>query len=204
MAKEAPSRGLPKGFGLNIDKTSPVVLGDFIDEALTAPRIPVTPAPPIRSNINESVSDQTRTIELEVPARRTFPNPPAEQLRSGQVGSPSAIETLPPARSGLPSQKQEARAAPRTPRKEISVDTETLSKLDDILNEVRRTSPEPDTRASELMKAIIALLHDARAHFDFSRIPKRGRWGSVGEKQFPGALAAALEQAFTEWVRAKS
>ena len=47
----------------------------------------------------------------------------------------------------------------------------------------------------------MTLLHSAMNELQLSDIPRRGAWGSVTAKNFPGALSEAFEQAIVNEAR---
>ena len=62
-------------------------------------------------------------------------------------------------------------------------------------------SPENDARTSEVFQGIIGLLHGAMDELELADVPRRGAWGSVTAKNFPGALGEAFERAILRSAR---
>ena len=48
---------------------------------------------------------------------------------------------------------------------------------------------------------MVQLLHNAMGELELSELPKRGAWGSVTAKNFPGALGEAFERAILRSAR---
>jgi hypothetical protein len=67
--------------------------------------------------------------------------------------------------------------------------------LEEVVEHVRTYSPENDARVSEVFQGIIGLLHGAMDELELSELPRRGAWGSVTARNFPGALSEAFEAA---------
>ena len=198
MAKPQISRGLPADFGLNVDTNSPVVLGDFLDENFG--HVSVPPKIPQRTEFEKPVAIE-KVVDLPVPAEREIEVPLQHQEADFKLETVSEhSRTLPEISPPAPLKSKAVR---RPSRKEICIDSDTIKRLQEIVDEVRKTSPESDTRASEVVEAIIHLVYEARGFYEFSRVPRRGRWGSITEKQFPAALSAAFERALADWLRVK-
>ena len=66
--------------------------------------------------------------------------------------------------------------------------------LEELVAYVQTYSPESDARTSEVFQAIIGLVHGVMDRLDLAEIPRRGAWGSVTAKNFPGALGEAFER----------
>jgi hypothetical protein len=73
--------------------------------------------------------------------------------------------------------------------------------LEDLLANVQNYSPEPDSRPSEIFQGIIGLIHGAMDELDLSHLPRRGAWGTVTAKNFPGALGEVFERAIVRSAR---
>lgn len=67
--------------------------------------------------------------------------------------------------------------------------------LEELVKYVRVYSPQPDARTSEVFQGMMTLLHGAMNELELAELPKRGAWGSVTAKNFPGALSDAFETA---------
>jgi hypothetical protein len=69
--------------------------------------------------------------------------------------------------------------------------------LEELVKHVRTYSPQNDARVSEVFQGIMQLLHNAMDELELAELPKRGAWGSVTAKNFPGALSEAFEGAIS-------
>jgi hypothetical protein len=76
--------------------------------------------------------------------------------------------------------------------------------LEELVEYVQEYSPESDARTSEVFQGVIGLLHNAMEELDLSELPRRGAWGSVTAKNFPGALGEAFEQAILKAARRRA
>jgi hypothetical protein len=73
--------------------------------------------------------------------------------------------------------------------------------LEELVEYVQEYSPESDARTSEVFQGVIGLLHNAMDELDLSELPRRGAWGSVTAKNFPGALSECFERAILKAAR---
>lgn len=92
-------------------------------------------------------------------------------------------------------------APPRVIRYQLNLTPKSKKMLEDIVEYVQTYSPEPDSRPSEIFQGIIGLLHAAMDELDLASLPRRGAWGSVTAKNFPGALSESFEQAIVRAAR---
>ena len=60
---------------------------------------------------------------------------------------------------------------------------------------------QADATASEVFQGIILLLQGAMQDLQLRDIPRRGAWGSVTAKNFPGAPSESFEQAIVSGTR---
>jgi hypothetical protein len=67
--------------------------------------------------------------------------------------------------------------------------------FEELTKYIQTYSSEDDARASEVFQGVIGLLHNAMDELELSELPRRGAWGSVTAKNFPGALGEAFEKA---------
>lgn len=158
-------RGLPTEFSLDIPREQPVAIGDWLDE-------PPPPVPPRRemSAKPEPVPTEERVFRPEiVPDRRREEEPPLS--RKVKHGAASVI------------------------RYQLNLSPKARDMFEDVIEHVRTYSPEPNVSASEVLQGIIGVLHNAMSELDLSTLPRRGAWGSVTARNFPGALGEAFEQA---------
>lgn len=183
----AKKRGLPANFDPDVDEDDaealsrePVDLDDFVDSTIPNPRAPRKPAPkpPVR-----------KPEPRPTPAPRAPDLPRAE--RSGGGGeqasppprSPDRAQPEPPPRP--PARKPRRTGAHRRPsRKEIGLDPQTIAKLEELVSDIRVQSREKNPKASEVVRAAISALHEARRFTDFSQLGRRGQWGSLNARNY--------------------
>jgi hypothetical protein len=169
MAK--PARGLPSDFSLDLPDDGPVVIGDFLDEAPPAVPAPRKPA---------------RVAPLE---KRLEPVTTTSAFRPEVVSAPKEEK------QSLPRPMSRNAVAPSIIRYQLNLTPKAKTMLEELVEYVKTYSPEADTRTSEVFQGIMGLLHSAMGELELSDLPRRGAWGSVTAKNFPGALSEAFEQA---------
>jgi hypothetical protein len=176
MARTA--RGLPADFALDLPQEAPVHIGDFLDEE---------PAPiPVRKPKERPLPQPT--VERFVPAAELRPEIMHE--REGTVGE------MAPARPVLRGANQ-----PSIIRYQLNLTPKSKTMLEDLVKHVRTYSPQNDARVSEVFQGIMTLLHNAMDELELAELPRRGAWGSVTAKNFPGALSEAFERAIVQGAR---
>jgi hypothetical protein len=176
-------RGIPEGFDLQINTSSPAILGDFLDEVVAMPppiieaRARTVPEPEKREPVVELVPER-REAPKEIRAERgreeEIPEPVAEKRTSGRV-----VELKPP-------------------RMELSLNHETKRMIQELMLYVQQMLPQSPAKASELFQGIISVLYRAKGSLDLSSVPRRGQWGSPTAKAFPFALGQAFAKAIAD------
>ena len=164
-----PSRGLPKGFELNV----PVELGDYLDEQ--------TPEAHVDSPIQPAASTRS--------AHRGGD--------SGDFGTVSAISSAKPEENPAKPEANPPLTRISPPRKQFNMTPDTLRMVDELLIHIRNHSGERDVRASELFNALVLTVHEVRSFLDLSRVPARGQWGSASAAALPIALKEAFQEAIS-------
>jgi hypothetical protein len=171
MAK--PQRGLPADFSLDLPDESPVVIGDFLDEA----------PPPVLTRRNAG------RIQSEPPPERSIAAPPFQPVfvreRDVEVGEKAVARPV----------LRPAARQPSVIRYQLNLTPKSKANFEEVVEYVRTFSPQADARTSEVFQGIMTLLHNAMDELDISQLPRRGAWGSVTAKNFPGALSEAFERA---------
>jgi hypothetical protein len=171
MAKVA--RGLPETFELDLPD-QPVHIGDFLDEE--------PPAIPVRR-----------------PTPTILPQPVVERFVAAEEIQPRAAREIVGERSPV---RAVARAAqPSIIRYQLNLTPKSKMQLEELVKHVRTYSPQNDARVSEVFQGIMTLLHNAMDEIELSELPRRGAWGSVTAKNFPGALSEAFERAIVAGAR---
>jgi len=170
MAK--PARGLPEGFSLDLPDEGPVDIGDFLDEAPPAFAARKTQKPDVQPTPTLSMPQQTFRPQI-VPERE------------------ERVEEEAPARPA----PRRAKATPSVIRYQLNLTPKAKKMLEELVEYVCMYSPETDARVSEVFQGIVGLLHNAMEELELAELPRRGAWGSVTAKNFPGALSEAFESA---------
>jgi hypothetical protein len=167
-----PARGLPEDFALDLPDEKPVMIGDFLDEE---------PPPPV-----------VRKAQAPAPSERTQPQFRPEIVRERE----EAVGEKAPARPVLRSAQQ-----PSIIRYQLNLTPKAKTMLEELVEHVRTYSPQSDARTSEVFQGIMTLLHNAMDELELAELPRRGAWGSVTAKNFPGALSEAFERAIVQGAR---
>lgn len=174
----------PRGLaGAKVDLPSqdaPADISDYVDEHLGTKKT--------------SPTTQTERAEDKKPdAKRTR----RERGSSKVVPMTQTRPDTPPAKSPAPRLRPSSQSSRdhRPPRKEIGLDADTLRKIDELVEDVRDGSLEPGARASEVFRAIVQLVHEARHKVDYSRVSRRGQWGSPTARAFIAELREAFLKA---------
>ena len=94
-----------------------------------------------------------------------------------------------------PAARPAARVQPSVIRYQLNLTPKSKVLLEELVKHVQTYSPQNDARTSEVFQGIMTLLHSAMNELELSELPRRGAWGSVTAKNFPGALSAAFEKA---------
>ncbi len=175
MAK--PARGLPDSFELNLP-SEPVRIGDFLDEE--------PPAIPVRRQAPRVVSQPA--VERIVPAVEIQPRAIREEV--GERPSPVRVA----------SKAQQ----PAIIRYQLNLTPKAKSMLEEVVEHVRTYGPQDDASVSEVFQGMMQVLHNAVGELELSELPKRGAWGSVTAKNFPGALSEAFEGAILRAARKRT
>jgi hypothetical protein len=165
MARSA--RGLPENFSLDLPDEKPTVIGDFLDE--DPPALPVKRAPKRQAETESRDSNS--------------------ELRVAITREPVVAQR--PAPAPIPVPKQQ----PSVIRYQLNCTPKSKVMLEELVEYVRTYSPQSDARTSEVFQGMMTLLHSAMNELELSDLPKRGAWGSVTAKNFPGALSDAFERA---------
>ncbi|BDC49814.1 hypothetical protein F183_A21300 [Bryobacterales bacterium F-183] len=92
---------------------------------------------------------------------------------------------------------------PSVIRCQLNLTPRSKAMLEEVVEYVQTYSPESDARTSEVFQAIIGLVHGTMDKLDLAEIPRRGAWGSVTAKNFPGALGEAFEAAILRAARSR-
>lgn len=171
MAKAA--RGLPENFDLDLPD-EPVRIGDFLDEE--PPVIPV-------SRTSKRVLPEPK-VERFVPADEIQPRKMREE-----VGERAPVQ--------LAQKSQKVGAI----RSQLNLTPKSKAMLEELVKYIQTYSPQNDTSVSEVFQGIVQLLHNAMGELELSELPRRGAWGSVTAKNFPGALGEAFERAIVRSAR---
>jgi hypothetical protein len=175
MAK--PARGLPEDFALDLPDEKPVDIGDFLDE----------PPPPLV--VRKAQKAPVPRAPESAPADRPF-RPEIVRERDEAVGE------KPPARPVLRSAQQ-----PSIIRYQLNLTPKSKTMLEELVKHVRTYSPQSDARTSEVFQGIMTLLHNAMDDLELAELPRRGAWGSVTAKNFPGALSEVFAKAIIKAAR---
>lgn len=174
MAKAA--RGLPTDFSLDLPEDTPVRIGDFLDE------------PPPTLVVPRSAE------RLQAPLHR-------EAVHAEHVVRPEVMPAKRADERPVPRPVQKVAKGPSVIRYQLNMTPKSKKMLEELVEYVRMYSPESDARTSEVFQGIVGLLHGAMEELELSELPRRGAWGSVTARNFPGALSEAFEGAILKSAR---
>ncbi|HEX9640826.1 MAG TPA: hypothetical protein VGB13_05895 [Candidatus Krumholzibacteria bacterium] len=127
---------------------------------------------------------------LEETTRPASPPAPGEGRR--KKGSTTAVsKNAAPERA--PRSTTPVAATPSTSgRTRLNITDEQRDKLDHIVQEMKRVGPERHLKASEVVDALVSVLHDAREHLDMSMVRRRGKFGTQKHRMYREALAESI------------
>jgi hypothetical protein len=83
----------------------------------------------------------------------------------------------------------------RPERMQFNMRPETLKMFGELVEFVRRYSLQDDAKASEILDALISILHQARDELALHDVPRRDKWGTPTARAFPTALGNAFARA---------
>jgi len=181
MAKNKP--GLPEGYELNLD--APSQLGDYLDEDFSGNTARVVAAK--RAATQVPIVSKAAPEPIPVPVQKTvaiaIPAPPPK--------NESVLDLAEARRRNAP------KAAPfrRPDRMQFNMRPETVTMFTEIVEFVQRYSLQNDAKASEILDAVISILHDAKEEMAFNDVPRRGKWGTPTARAFPTSLGNAFARA---------
>jgi len=173
MARQS-NRGLPADFALDIPD-EPVHIGDFLDEEPLPIARPSRVAP-IRPAVETPTTEHRLTPEI---------------VREPTVNDEPRLQPRPVQKKNQPS----------VIRYQLNLSPRAKTMLEELVEYVRTYSPESDARTSEVFQGIMTLLHNAKDELELAELPRRGAWGSVTAKNFPGVLSEAFEKAILKAAR---
>ena len=167
-------RGLPEdhAFEASAEGVTDVAnLGDFLDEFEPAARPRQAPAP-------------TPTLKVTEGNRGGGGGaaPPPVRPQPAPAVAPTSERTRQPAAKQPPKKAEPTVVlAPRKrpPRKEIGLDAETLKMLGELHRDGMSQSSEESLTRSEVARAAMRAVHEARKHIDYSSCGRRGKWGTT-------------------------
>ena len=85
--------------------------------------------------------------------------------------------------------------ARRPERIQFNMRPETQKMFGELVEFVQRYSLQEDAKASEILDALISILHQSRDELAFHDVPRRGKWGTPTARAFPTALGNAFARA---------
>lgn len=189
--------GLSDTFTLDV---APITdLGDYLAE--------VGPSPVAPKRVGEAAAPSRAAPVIRKP--KVFSEPPP--ISSAPAFTPSTIsanadahkvgERLPPppvvSQAAVEQSPLVESRPPRHtgPRREINMSPEALRMSEELLDLIRSGSGQRDTKANELMHALLLLAHEVKDEIDPHTLPKRGRWGTPTARAYPLEIKNALLEA---------
>lgn len=137
---------------------------------------------PVVSVQPSAPAELTSYLDNEMPER-----PPSPRI-ARPAPSPEP-QVVPPSKTKSPAKRS------RPPRKELTLDAESIKKVTVVRDDIRTQGPQPDASASEVGRALIMLAHDSRLKTNFSNLSPRGQYGSTTARAFVAGIKEALLKA---------
>jgi len=188
----AKKRGLPEdhSFDASAEGVTEVAdLGDFLDEFEPAARKRPSPDLSVVAGGRDGGGGQAAVEEPPRPA----PTPASSPTRPATSERPDPPKPKRDSRKAEPTVVLAPRKRP--PRKEIGFDPETLQMLGELHRDGTDQSGEESLTRSEVARAALRAVREARNYIDYSSCGRRGKWGT--------ATARALLDDLTEaYIRA--
>lgn len=126
--------------------------------------------------LEETTSRISEAAPKASPARQVKKKA-AKKKQAGRATMPSAARVQHESSSG---------------RTRLNITEEKRDQLDEIVREMQRIGPERYLKASEIVDALISVLHDAREHLDMGMVRRRGKFGSQQHRMYRDALAESI------------
>jgi hypothetical protein len=123
----------------------------------------------------------------------------------GPVDIGDFLDEAPLAFAQRKPQKEPVEATPELPIPQQTFRPQIVPEREEtVVEESARPASETDARVSEVFQGIVGLLHNAMDELDLAELPRRGAWGSVTAKNFPGALSELFERAIVQAAKKRS
>jgi hypothetical protein len=193
--------GLPEGFQINLD--NPSDLGDYLDEGFEQEAVRAQLArqravvAPVQTPVERASEPPPRVV---APAARPVTPQPQVQPRP-HLASNDPLQVADRNEHVLNLAEARRRAAPkaqvqkRPERMQFNMRPETQKMFGDLVEFVQRYSLQEDAKASEILDALVSILHQSRDELAFHDVPRRGKWGTPTARAFPTALGNAFARA---------
>ena len=186
----AKKRGLPEDHALEANAegvTEVADLGDFLDEFEPGARKRPTPDLSVVEGGRDGGGGRAAPAPEPVPAPSPAPARPA-----------ASEKAEPPKQRREPKQAEPTVViAPRKrpPRKEIGFDPETLQMLGELHRDGMEQSAEESLTRSEVSRAALRAVREARNYIDYSACGRRGKWGTATQRALQDDLTEAYIRA---------
>lgn len=126
----------------------------------------------------------------ETTAKQPAPaNKPRQQATKPTAKRPAAEKPQKPRREAAQPAPNPQTTSGRT---RLNITDEQRDKLDEIVQEMQRVGPERYLKASEVVDALVSVLHDAREHLDMGMVRRRGKFGTQQHRMYREALAESI------------
>lgn len=175
----AKARGLPEGFALSVpsdagQSSAPVHIPSYLDRHL--------------ATTSEREGEESASVTKDVmPRQEPTPPPPTRRKEIAPVRVSDGAAVAP--------RRIHPKLARRAPRKEVSIDADSLRKAEEVVNDIRDQGPQPDASTSELVRALLQLAHEVRHKADYMHLNRRGQFGSATARAFVADIKDAFLRA---------
>lgn len=177
---------------------SPVAETPTFSQRVQATPLPEPQQQPPQAVVYEDSGSVARSYEpmQSIVAPQIAANIDTQELIVGQGRGVAALSQRPEVISA-PTQAEvvDKPKRPKAPRREISMSSETLEMIDELIELIQEGSGQRDAKVNELMHALVALAYEVKEGIDAYSIPKRGRWGTPTARAFPYEIKNAIEKA---------
>lgn len=167
-------RGLPSNYNLQVPN-KPAELDDYLDEMT----LPSAQAPRMATQRRDT---SPKVVSMQSPVSADEPSRSSEVVIERAAQAPA----------------QQARPTRTFSRKQLNLNPETLRMVEELLEQIRKSSAQKDAKSSEMFHALVSALYDARHCLWFHDLPIRGRWGTPAARAFPIALKQIFQRAIAQ------
>lgn len=125
------------------------------------------------------IVDYLERLNPKAPELVHKPSSVSEPPQVTTITSESSVKSKPELKNEIEKSLLSRPKSKRTPRLEVTLDQETLRKIQELLKDVQTKGPQSDASTAELIRALVVAAYEARHKMDYSGLTPRGQWGSA-------------------------